>query len=224
MPTANVAKSTCNSAMCPICNQEQPAVEPANTQIYSPTLEIDRFAVDYERVKWLGRELLLAIGEDPDRGGLQETPRRFADWWREFIDYDPGKVETIFSSVEADQMIVVTGIKVWSLCEHHLLPFWCNISVGYIPEGYLLGLSKFARIAHKYAHSLQVQERLVQQIADEVVRQAKTESVAVLAIGEHLCQTIRGIKTPGMMKSSVMRGSFRQYSEVRAEFLSMVEL
>src|SRR5262245_13700030 len=103
--------------------------------------------VNYPRLLELGRELLVALGEDPDREGLQGTPRRWADWWREFIEYDPGNTETTFSSVSTDQLVCVSGMRVFSLCEHHLLPMWCDVSIGYVPGDKVLGLSKFARIA-----------------------------------------------------------------------------
>ncbi len=178
--------------------------------------------VDYPRLLELGRELLLAIGEDPDREGLLETPRRWADSWREFIEYDPGKTDTVFATSSADQMVTVSGMRVSSLCEHHLLPFWCDVAIGYIADGKVLGLSKFARIAHQFAHQLQLQERLGQQIADEVSRITGTENVAVVLKGEHLCMTTRGIRTPGTMSSSVMRGVFRDEYETRMEFLRLI--
>src|SRR2546425_3697830 len=109
--------------------------------------------VDYPRLLALGHELLLAIGEDPEREGLRETPRRWADSWREFIEYDPGTTETTFSSMTSDQLVCVSGIRVASLCEHHLLPFWCDVSIGYIPNGKVLasrnsrGLRTSLRIA-----------------------------------------------------------------------------
>jgi GTP cyclohydrolase I len=178
--------------------------------------------VDYPRLLELGRELLLAIGEDPEREGLLETPRRWADSWREFIEYDPGKTDTVFETSTADQMVTVSGMRVSSLCEHHLLPFWCDVAIGYIADGKVLGLSKFARIAHQFAHQLQLQERLGQQIADEVSRITGTENVAVVLKGEHLCMTTRGIRTPGTMTSSVMRGVFRDEYETRMEFLRLI--
>ncbi|GHO42100.1 GTP cyclohydrolase I [Ktedonospora formicarum] len=178
--------------------------------------------VDYQRLLSLGRELLIAIGENPDREGLQETPRRWADSWREFIEYDPGVTETTFSSRTTGQMVCVSGIRVSSLCEHHLLPFWCDVSIGYFPHENVLGLSKFARIAHQFAHQLQLQEQLGQQIADEVSRITGSENVAVVLKGEHLCMTTRGIRTPGKMVSSVMRGIFHSKSEARMEFLQLI--
>jgi GTP cyclohydrolase I len=176
--------------------------------------------VDHERLLWLGRELLLALGEDPEREGLRDTPKRFANWWREFIEYDPGELETTFESVNTDQLVIVSGMRVWSLCEHHLLPFWCDVAIAYLVQGEVLGLSKFARIANKIAHRLQIQERLVTQIADDVCALTGTEDVAVMARGEHLCMSMRGIQTPAILTSAEMRGKFRQNTELRAEFLS----
>jgi len=179
--------------------------------------------VDYPKLLELGRELLVAIGEDPDREGLLDTPRRWADWWREFIEYDPGTTDTVFSAVSTDQMISVSGLRVFSLCEHHLLPMWCDVAIGYIPTDKILGLSKFARVAQKFAHQLQVQERLGEQIADEISRLTSTENVAVVLKGEHLCMSSRGIRTPGVMTTSVMRGVFREEYETRMEFLRLIQ-
>lgn len=179
--------------------------------------------IDYPRLLELGRELLIAIGEDPDREGLLDTPRRWADWWREFIEYDPGTTDTVFSSVSTDQMVCVSGLRVFSLCEHHLLPMWCDVAVGYIPTDRILGLSKFARIAQKFAHQLQVQERLGEQIADEISRLTSSENVAVVLKGEHLCMSSRGIRTPGIMTTSVMRGVFGEEYETRMEFLRLIQ-
>jgi GTP cyclohydrolase I len=120
-------------------------------------------------------------------------------------------------------MVCVSGLRVSSLCEHHLLPFWSDVSIGYIPDEKVLGLSKFARIAHQFAHRLQLQERLGQQIADEIIRITVTQNVAVVLKGEHLCMTARGIRMPGRMTSSVMRGIFRTQSEMRMEFLRLIE-
>jgi GTP cyclohydrolase IA len=179
--------------------------------------------VDYPRLLALGHELLLAIGEDPEREGLRETPRRWADAWREFIEYDPGATETTFSSVTSDQLVCVSGIRVASLCEHHLLPFWCDVSIGYIPDDKVLGLSKFARIAQQFAHRLQLQERMGREIANEITRITRTMNVAVVLTGEHYCMAARGIRSPGRMTSSVMRGIFRTDSATRLEFLQLIE-
>jgi GTP cyclohydrolase IA len=179
--------------------------------------------MNIDKIEEIGRQLLIELGEDPDREGLVDTPRRWAKWWSEFIEYDPGKIDTRFESINTDQMVVIKGMKIWSLCEHHLLPFWCEISIAYIAKDYVLGLSKFARIAHKYAHRLQIQERLVDQIASDISEYTQSPNVAVLATGEHLCMTMRGIQTPHQMKSSIMRGAFLDKPEARAEFLAMLQ-
>jgi len=180
-------------------------------------------AVNFDKIEQLTRDLLVAIGEDPDREGLRDTPTRYAKWWREFIDYEPGKVETAFALDNVDEMVAVTGMEVSSLCEHHLLPFNATVNVAYIPEGEVLGLSKFARIAHRHAHKLQVQERLVQDIADEIVRLTGSKNVAVVIDGAHSCMSSRGIRTKGSMRTSVMLGVFKDQPESRAEFLSLVD-
>ena len=166
--------------------------------------------------------LLELIGEDVTREGLLLTPTRWAKWWMEFINYNPGNTETTFESISTDQMIIVKGVKIWTLCEHHLLPFWVNISIGYITKEKVLGLSKFARISHQCAHRLQIQEGLVRDIADEISRLAQTDDVAVIGIGEHLCMQMRGIRSEGTMVSSYMGGGFRTNPAVRSEFLSLV--
>ena len=179
-------------------------------------------SVDMARVTQLGRELLEALGEDPDREGLEKTPHRWAKWWKEFIEYDRGNAtETTFSVVAVDQLVIVSGIKVWSLCEHHLLPFSCVLSIGYLADKHLLGLSKFGRIAQSCAHTLQIQERLVTQIADAVKKATHTEDVAVVGQGEHLCMTMRGAKMPTVMTSSVISGRFREEASLRAEMLEL---
>jgi GTP cyclohydrolase IA len=139
------------------------------------------------------------------------------------MEYDPGTTETTFASTSIDQIVCVSGLRMWSLCEHHLLPFWCDVSIGYAPDEKVLGLSKFARIAHQCAHRLQLQERLGQQIAEEISRITGTEDVAVVLKGEHYCMAARGIRTLGLMTSSTMRGVFRTHSETRMEFLRLIE-
>lgn len=180
--------------------------------------------VDVKKVEQAVKLILEAVGENPNRQGLLGTPKRVARYWREFIDYDAGNTDTVFDSVTSDQMVVVSGMRVWSLCEHHLLPFWCDISIGYIAADKVIGLSKLARIAHKYAHRLQLQERIVEQIANEVQRVTGSVSVAVVANGEHSCMVSRGIKTCGTMHSSEMRGMFREQHETRSEFFQLIQI
>ena len=179
--------------------------------------------VDYEKIQQLGRELLVALGEDPDREGLRDTPRRWASWWREFIEYQPGNTDTSFEAVTSGQMVVISGIRIYSLCEHHLLPFWCDVSIAYIAKDRVLGLSKFARIAHRIAHKLQLQERISNGIADEVQRVTGSPDVAVLGSGVHMCMVMRGIKSGGLVSSLVTRGTFSSQPDTRADFLRMAE-
>ena len=180
-------------------------------------------AVNKLRIEALIWELLIMIGEDRKREGLVDTPERVANFWAEFIDYDPGKVDVTFASIETDQMVVLKGIRVYSLCEHHLLPMVLDVNIGYITRDKVLGLSKLARIAYKHAHRLQIQERLTRDIADEVRQLANTEDVAVLVEGTHMCMLMRGIRSSGVMVTSVMRGTFKNKPACRAEFLRLIE-
>lgn len=170
----------------------------------------------------VGEDLLKALDLDIMDEAIRETPRRFAKMWQEFWNYKPGKIDTVFTTNQVDQMVVVSGMKVWSMCEHHLLPFWVEYSIGYIPQGHILGLSKFARIAHMHAHKLQTQERLTGAIADEIESLTGTADVAVVGKGEHLCMTMRGIQTPALMKTSDLRGVFRDEDSARAEFFQLI--
>lgn len=178
---------------------------------------------DYNKVLSIGRQLLEAIGEDPDRPGLKDTPRRFADLWREFMEYNAGNQATTFESMTVDQMVIVKSMRIWSMCEHHLLPFYCDVSVGYIANGKILGLSKFGRIAKKHGHKLQVQERLVEDIARDIINITGSRDVAVIAKGEHLCMTMRGIEMPATMISSSLHGVFREDAQARSEFLQLIK-
>lgn len=151
--------------------------------------------VDVDRVAELYRQLLIELGEDPGRDGLRGTPDRVAAWWSEFLDYEPGTIDTTFEYEPTDgDLLVVGGISVDSLCEHHLLPMRLAVSIGYLPAGRVLGLSKFARIAHAHAHQLQLQERFVLGVAQDVIKATGSADVAVLAEGEHLCMSMRGVR------------------------------
>ncbi len=179
-------------------------------------------AVDYPLISSITYELLKAIGEDPQREGLVGTPDRVARFWQEFIGYTDYNNLTTFEGVQTDQMVVVSGMRVWSMCEHHLLPFWCDISIGYIADDKVLGISKFARIAHLCAHKLQVQESLVHDIADAVTEATGTKDVAVVGTGSHTCMLMRGIRTVSEVTTSVMRGRFRVSDSARTEFLEFI--
>lgn len=153
---------------------------------------------------------------------MERTPERVARWWSEFVDYDPGVMDTAFPVEHVDQMVVVSGIETWSLCAHHLLPFSATVSIGYIADEVVLGLSKFARIAHACAHRPTSQEQLVAAIADKVTEVAWSPNVAVTATGKHLCMAMRGIKSPASMTTSVTRGLFREDPRARAEWLALL--
>jgi GTP cyclohydrolase I len=194
----------------------------SNIELAHPRLPSGLPWVDTKRIEAAIHELLLAIGEDPERSGLKDTPARVARYWQEFIEYDAGSMTTFHSQDVADEMVVVSGMRVYSMCEHHLLPFYTDVSVGYMAQHRILGLSKFARIAHKHAHKLQLQEQLVKQIADEVIEVTESQDVAVIGTGEHSCMISRGIKTPGRMTSSSIRGRFKDVA-MRQEFLALIQ-
>lgn len=165
--------------------------------------------------------ILQNIGEDPKRPGLAGTAARVARFWKEFMEYDSGTI--VAFEERSDDLVAVRGMEVWSLCEHHLLPFSVVIGVGYLPRGKVLGLSKFGRIAQKHAHRLQLQERLVRGIADDIIAATGSPDVAVVGRGEHTCMAMRGIKLPATMHTSVMEGQFRYVGPLRSEFLSLIE-
>lgn len=154
---------------------------------------------------------------------MADTPARYARWWREFIDYDEGRVDTTFPVEHVDQMVVVSGIEVWSLCAHHLLPFSATVAIGYLADSHVLGLSKFARVAHAAAHKPTTQEQLVADIADRIEKVTGSGDVAVTASGLHLCMAMRGIRTPATMTTSVTRGAFREKEAARLEWLSLLD-
>jgi len=175
-------------------------------------------------VRELTQQLLLALGEDPTREGLRETPDRVSRWWSEFLDYQPGKLDTTFAHHnQTDSFVAVTGVRVWSLCEHHLMPFWCDLHMAYVPYERVLGLSKFARIAQQYAHRLQIQERMVEQIADAISEYSGSPNVMVIGSGVHLCMVMRGVRAEGTMTTSISRGAFQHDYTLRTEFLSLIK-
>ncbi len=180
-----------------------------------------------ERVAELIRELLLEIGEDPDREGLLKTPERVARSW-EFLTSgyhtDPHEVinGAIFES-ESNNMIISRDIEVYSLCEHHMLPFFGRCHIGYIAEKKVLGLSKIARIVDCYARRLQIQERLTAQIAREIMDATEAEGVGVVIECRHLCSMMRGVeKQNSVMTTSSVLGSFHDDEPSRTEFLTLI--
>ena len=179
--------------------------------------------VDRRKLEVAACMILEAIGEEPFREGLKDTPKRFGKMWAEFIDYEPGTMDTVFESIHLDQMVAVSGVRVWSICEHHLLPFSCDLTIGYLTVKRVIGLSKMARIAHFHAHGLQCQERLVDEIATDMMGLTGSNHVAVIGRGNHLCMTMRGIRTPHIMVSSAMRGQFKDDPSLRSELLQLTK-
>lgn len=178
-------------------------------------------AVDVRRAAAAVRELLLALGEDPDREGLRETPRRVAEYWREVLAPRPFRM-TVFDADHAEGMVVVGGIPFDSHCEHHLSPFRGEAVVGYLPARGVVGLSKLARVVQEYAARLQLQERLTQQVADRLVAELEPMGVGVQLRARHLCMECRGPRVPGAWTvTQALRGLFLSERLVREEFLAL---
>ena len=184
--------------------------------------------VDTARAERAVRELLLAIGEDPDRDGLIETPARVARAYTELLAgyrQDPGDHLERQFEVNHDEMVIVKDIPFSSLCEHHMLPFIGRAHVCYIPgeSGKVCGLSKLARLVEGYARRLQVQERLTVQIADDLMTRLGASGAMVVITAEHLCMTVRGVRVPGSVTTtSAVRGLFKERPSTRAEALNLL--
>jgi len=182
---------------------------------------------DEKRAENAVRELLIAVGEDPDREGLRETPARVARAYRELLAglrQVPEDVLTTTFDLGHDEMVLVKDIEIVSLCEHHMLPFHGVAHVGYIPaeSGKITGLSKLARLVEVFARRLQVQERLTTQVADSLMRILEARGVIVVIEAEHMCMSVRGIRKPGAKTTtSAVRGQLRD-STTRAEAMSLI--
>ncbi len=194
----------------------------------SSPVTLRRPVFDQARVEAAVRELLCAVGEDPDRPGLLDTPARVARAYREVfagLYTDPDTVlETTFDEGH-DELVLVKQIPMYSTCEHHLVSFHGVAHVGYIPgrDGRITGLSKLARVVDLYARRPQVQERLTGQIADAVMRKLKPRGVIVVVEAEHLCMAMRGVRKPGAVTTtSAVRGQFKSDSASRAEALELI--
>ena len=180
-----------------------------------------------QRVQELIRELLIELGEDPEREGLERTPVRVAESFAFLTSgykAEPGELinEAVFSH-EADQMIIARNIDVYSLCEHHLLPFFGRCHVGYIPGGKVIGVSKIARLVDMYARRLQIQERLTEQVAHAIEDAVEPRGVGVMIEARHLCMTMRGVEeTNSLMVTSSVLGTFRSSEVTRAEFMALI--
>ncbi|MGS2644992.1 MULTISPECIES: GTP cyclohydrolase I FolE [unclassified Streptosporangium] len=184
--------------------------------------------VDAARLESAVREILIAIGEDPDRDGLQDTPARVARAYAEQfagLGQTPEDVLTTVFDVDHDEMVLVRDIEVYSTCEHHLVPFHGVAHVGYIPnaKGQVTGLSKLARLVDVYARRPQVQERMTSQIADALMNVLEPRGVIVVIECEHLCMTMRGVRKPGAKTiTSAVRGDFRNSDKTRAEAMALI--
>ncbi len=182
---------------------------------------------DHLRAEAAVRELLIALGEDPDRDGLRDTPRRVAEAYAETMSgmrVRPEDVLTTTFDLGHDEMVLVKDIEVWSMCEHHLVPFTGVAHVGYIPssDGRITGLSKLARLVDVFARRPQVQERLTTQIADSLIRILRPRGVITVLQCEHLCMTMRGVRKPGSKTvTSAVRGQLRDPA-TRAEAMSLI--
>jgi len=182
--------------------------------------------VDHDRIRRAVREILAAVGEDPDREGLRETPDRIARMYAEIfsgLDGNPAvHLERLFTQ-KHDEMVLVKDIEFASCCEHHLLPFIGKVHIAYLPNGKIVGLSKLARVVDAIAHRPQVQERMTEEIADLLMKHLKARGVGVIVEANHTCMTIRGVRKPGSMTiTSSMRGGFLDYPATRAEMMSLV--
>ncbi|MGH3246307.1 MAG: GTP cyclohydrolase I FolE [Trebonia sp.] len=184
--------------------------------------------VDQERIEHAVREILLAVGEDPERDGLLDTPARVARMYAEQFAGLRQRPEDVLNTVfdaEHDEIVLVRDIEIYSMCEHHLVPFFGKAHIGYIPnaKGEITGLSKLARLADVYARRPQVQERMTCQIADALMRILEPRGVIVVLECEHLCMSMRGVRKPGATTvTSAVRGIFRKEARTRAEAMSLL--
>jgi GTP cyclohydrolase I len=182
--------------------------------------------VDQGRIRAAVREILLAIGEDPDREGVRETPDRVARMYAELftgVGKDPGEFLRKKFTQKYDEMVLVKDIGFESMCEHHLLPFVGKAHLAYLPNGKIVGLSKLARVVEVLARRPQVQERMTEQIADLLMEELDARGVAVILEASHSCMTMRGIRKPNSIcTTSAMRGAFKDNASTRVELMSLV--
>jgi len=189
---------------------------------------IGRSMVDREKIRKAVVDILEAIGEDPSRSGLKDTPDRIARMFEDIFDVekaDPAAILGHTHELEHDEMVIVKDIHFYAMCEHHLLPFFGVCHIAYIPENKrIVGISKLARIVEVFSRRLQVQERMTTEIADAIMTHVRPKGVAVVIKARHLCMEMRGIRKPGASTiTSVVRGAFRSDIRTREEFLKLIE-
>ena len=191
-----------------------------------PSNDLAPLAVDHARIRRAVREILAAVGEDPDREGLLDTPDRVARMYAEVfagLRTDPAIYLQKTFTQKHEEMVLVKDIEFSSVCEHHLLPFYGKAHIAYLPNGRVVGLSKLARVVDAVARRPQVQERMTEDIADLVVTHLNARGVGVVVEASHSCMTIRGVRKPGAMTiTSSMRGGFLDNPATRAELMSLV--
>jgi GTP cyclohydrolase I len=183
--------------------------------------------IDHEKIKQAVRMILEAVGEDPDREGLQDTPARVARMYEEIfagLNQDPKEYFSVIFSEEHEELVLVKDIPFYSVCEHHLVPFFGKAHVAYIPRGgRVTGLSKLARAVEAVARRPQLQERITKTIADAIMEKLEPHGVMVVIEAEHMCMTMRGVKKPGAKTvTSAVRGVFAKDTAARAEVLSLI--
>ena len=182
--------------------------------------------VDLKRIENAVREILIAVGEEPDREGLRETPARVARMYKELfsgLNEDPKIHTKKYFTEQYDEIVLVRDISFNSMCEHHLLPFMGKVHIGYLPDGRVIGLSKLARVVEVIAHRPQVQERMTEDIANILLEELHVKGVGVVIEAVHTCMTVRGVRKPGSLcVTSAMKGAFRNNPSTRAEFLSLI--
>ncbi len=183
-------------------------------------------SIDQERISAAVREILLAVGEDPDREGLRETPERVARMYAEMfvgLHKDPGQPLGKTFTEKYDEMVLVKDIGFESMCEHHLLPFAGRAHVAYVPNGKIVGLSKLARVVEILARRPQVQERMTEDLADLVMDRLGAKGVGVVLEANHSCMTVRGIRKPtSVCTTSAMRGVFKSNAATRSEMMALI--
>ncbi len=188
--------------------------------------EESKTKVDLPRIERAVREILAAVGEDPDREGLLETPARVARMYAELfsgLHTDPSVHLKKFFTEEYDEMVLVRDISFNSMCEHHLLPFYGKAHIGYVPNGKVVGLSKLARVVEEFSRRPQVQERMTEQIANLLIEELDVKGVAVVLEASHSCMSIRGIRKPGSLcVTSAMKGLFRTNLSSRSEVMTLI--
>ena len=176
--------------------------------------------MDDERVNKLVRELIIEVGEDPTREGLKGTPERIANMYKEiFSGYDSDSELSVQFSEDSDT-VIVRDIQYYSMCEHHMLPFYGKISIAYAPNGRVFGVSKLVRLVEKHSKRLQIQERITKSVADELYNQG-VKGVAVVAEGNHMCMQMRGVRNDAKMTSNAFRGIF-QNDDAKSAVLAMI--